>query len=342
MTGLDRTLNFLKGEKVDYPPFHPIIMRWAARYCGVKYRDFCTVPEAKCRSMIRCAEDFGIDWVTVMSDPWAEASAFGIRIEYPEDTLPVDIGGHLPDAITASRIKHYNPRNNTRCNNRLKEIEIFRKEAGDKYFIVGWVEGPVAEYVDLRKASNASVDFLVEPDAVDKTMEIIIESAMEFIKAQIKAGANCIGIGDSFCSQIGPDLYYRFAFERQKRLVDFIHSENAIAKLHICGNTESILEGMIKTGVDIIDIDHMVPSVQQFTALLNSHQVFSGKSDPVTVIQNGDSNSIEASVISDFCSSDGRCIVSAGCEVTPETTLENMKIFKNSAVILKPGFPGMY
>jgi hypothetical protein len=41
MTGLERTLAFLAGKPVDHPPFHPIIMRWAARYAGVKYRDFC-------------------------------------------------------------------------------------------------------------------------------------------------------------------------------------------------------------------------------------------------------------------------------------------------------------
>jgi len=328
-------MNFLAGDEFDHPPFHPIIMRWAARYADVRYRDFCTIPAAKCRSMIKCAEDFGIDWVTVMSDPWAEASAFGIEIEYPEDSLPVDTGGHLADATAASLLKHYNPLKNSRCINRLKEIEIFSKQAGDKYFIVGWVEGPVAEYVDLRKATNASFDFLMEPELVEKAMDIIIDCAMEFIHHQIKAGAHCIGIGDSFCSQIGPDLYNRFAFERQKKLVEYIHSENAIAKLHICGNTESIMEGMIKTGVDIIDIDHMVPSMSDFAGLLDCHQVFSGKSDPVTVIQNGNSTRILESVKSDFITSKGRCIVSAGCEITPETTIMNMKNFKNAVNDLK-------
>jgi uroporphyrinogen-III decarboxylase len=91
MTGLDRTLSFVRGQTVDRPPFHPIIMRWAARYAGVKYRDFCTDPVTKSMAMIRCAKDFDIDWVTVMSDPWAEASAFGIMVEYPEDSLPVVI-----------------------------------------------------------------------------------------------------------------------------------------------------------------------------------------------------------------------------------------------------------
>jgi uroporphyrinogen decarboxylase len=327
MTGLERTLSFIEGKPVDHPPFHPIIMRWAAKYAGIKYRDFCLDPFAKCKAMILCARDFGIDWVTVMSDPWAEASAFGIQIEYPEDNLPVDKGGHLPDAKTASLIKHFNPLGNTRCSNRLTEIREFRKYVDNMFFVVGWVEGPIAEYVDLRGASNASVDFFLEPEAVEESMDIIVECAMDFISLQIKAGAHCIGIGDAFCSQIGPELYNQFAFFRQKRLVDYIHSEGALAKLHICGNTESILKEMIQTGADIIDIDHLVPSMEDFVPLLNHYQVFSGKADPVSIIQEGTPELIKQTVNDDLRQAAGRCIISAGCEITPGTTIENMRAF---------------
>ena len=84
-------------------------MRWAAKYAGIRYRDFCLDPLSKCKAMINCAKDFDMDWVTVMSDPWAEASAFGIQVEYPEDNLPVDTGGHLPDAKAAAQLLHYDP-----------------------------------------------------------------------------------------------------------------------------------------------------------------------------------------------------------------------------------------
>lgn len=331
MTGLERTLSFLKGEQVDHPPFHPIIMRWAAKYAGIKYRDFCLDPYSKCRAMLLCAEDFDIDWVTVMSDPWSEASAFGIQVEYPENDLPVDKGGHLPDAKSASLLKHYKTLENSRCINRLTEIKEFRKYSETELFVVGWIEGPVAEYVDLRGASEASIDFLIEPEYVEKTMDLIIECASDFISLQIRAGAHCIGIGDAFCSQIGPELYRQFAFERQKKLVDFIHSEGAIAKLHICGNTESILKDMISTGADIVDVDHLVPSMQDFVSLLAGNQVFSGKSDPVSVIQDSSAEMIEQSVIKDFKHANKRCIVSAGCEITPGTSVENMKAFSKAA-----------
>ena len=331
MNGAERTLNFLSRQRVDYPPFHPIIMRWAARYNSVKYSDFCRIPEVKCNAMIRCAEEFGIDWVTVMSDPWAEASAFGIIVDYPEDSLPVDKSGHLPDARTASKLRPFDPMANMRCSNRIEEIRLFRKKAGDDLFIVGWVEGPVAEYVDLRRASEASVDFLMEPEYVTDAIGIIIESAKRFITLQAEAGAHCIGIGDAFCSQIGPELYTRFAFERQKELVDHIHNCGAIAKLHICGNTSPILPDMIKTGADIIDIDHLVPSMAPYVSLIAGNQVFCGKSDPVTVICNGDKRVIEESVMKDHLESKGRTIVSAGCEITPETSYLNMKLFADSA-----------
>jgi len=332
MTGLERTLLFLNGESVDHPPFHPIIMRWAAKYAGINYRDFCLDPYSKCKAMSLCAKDFDIDWVTVMSDPWAEASAFGIQVEYPENSLPIDKGGHLPDAKAASRIKHYNPLENLRCNNRLTEIKEFRKDVKNELFVVGWVEGPVAEYVDLRGASEASVDFLIDPENVERSMDIIIECAIDFISLQIRAGAHCIGIGDAFCSQIGPDLYSQFAFARQKKLVDYIHSNGALAKLHICGNTESILIQMIQTGADIIDIDHLVNSMEDFVPFRGGKQVFSGKSDPVAIIQDGSHEMIRQSVIKDLIESKGRCIVSAGCEITPGTSIENMRAFSHATL----------
>ena len=335
MTGVERTMAFIKGKEVDRPPFHPIIMRWAAKYAGVKYREFCTDPVTKCMAMIRCAKDFDIDWVTVMSDPWAEASAFGIRVEYPEDSLPVDTGGRISDAKTASRLVKYNPLENERCTNRIKEIGKYSKQLNNEYFIVGWVEGPIAEYVDLRGATEASMDFYIDPDSMEKALDTIVWSAMDFITLQVKEGAHCIGIGDSFCSQIGPMLYNKFVMKREKLLVDYIHSLGALAKLHICGDTSQILSDMISTGADIIDIDHLVPSMAGYADLLGLHQVFSGKADPVSIIQEGTTDDINRLVNNDFREEKGRCIISAGCEITPDTSIENMTAFKLAASRLK-------
>ena len=331
MTGLQRTLAFIQGQPVDHAPFHPIVMRWAAKYAGVKYRDFCLDYRAKCEAMIRAAEDFGNDWVTVMSDPYAEASAFGIRVEYPEDSLPLDKGGHLPDLEAAGRLQPVRTLDYPRMVNRLNEIREFKQRVGGRLFIVGWVEGPIAEYADLRGITTAAMDLIDDPDTVCRAMDVITESALEFITHQVEAGADCIGIGDAFCSQIGPVSYRRFAWEREKRMIEHIHRLGTLAKLHICGNTRPIMPDMIATGADIIDVDHLVPSMAEFVPLLSKAQVFSGKADPVSVIQNGDAASIAAAVQSGWKEARGRAIVSAGCEITPGTTVENMRAFENAA-----------
>jgi uroporphyrinogen decarboxylase len=203
MTGLQRTLDFLDGKPVDRPPCHPIIMRWAARYAGVNYRDFCLEYRKKCEAMIQCADDFNLDWVTVMSDPFCEASAFGLHIEYPEDDLPIDRSGHFTDLAAVRQIQPFRTFDHERTTNRIHEIREFKQQVGNRYFIVGWVEGPVAEYTDLRGVSSAAMDFLEDPDSVLKAVDVIVESALDFIKHQVEAGAHAIGIGDAFCSQIG-------------------------------------------------------------------------------------------------------------------------------------------
>jgi MtaA/CmuA family methyltransferase len=331
MTGLNRTLAFLRGEPVDRPPFHPIIMRWAAKHAGVRYRDFCLEYMKKCDAMISCAVDLDADWVAVISDPWVEASAFGIQIEYPEDDLPKDVSGHLPNLEAAARLRPFQPSVHMRTINRINEIREFKRRVGDQYFIVGWVEGPVAEYADLRGVALAAMDFLDDPVSVGKAMDAITQSAIDFITLQVEVGAHCIGIGDAFCSQIGPRLYRQLAFEREKQMVDHIHRLGAIAKLHICGNTTAILPYMIETGADIIDVDHLVATMSNAAVLLAPTQVLSGKTDPVSVIQDGTAAQIEQFVRDSYVQASGRCIVSAGCEITPGTSIENMRAFRNTA-----------
>ena len=162
-------------------------------------------------------------------------------------------------------------------------------------------------------------------------MDVIAASAKEFITLQVEMGAHCTGIGDACCTQSEPEPYRRLAFEREKDLVDHIHTLGAKAKLHICGNTAPILRDMTATGADILDVDHLVPSMALFVIFLGPQQVFFGKTDPVSVIQKSTPAQIQASVRASQSQAGGRVIVSAGCEAPPDTTLANMRAFRAAA-----------
>ena len=330
MNGYERTLNFIQQKPVDRLPFHPIVMRFAARYAGVQYRDFCLDYRSKCDAMLKCARDFEIDWVTVMSDPYAEAEAFGMHIDYPADNLPLP--GNLliitPEDVDDLRLPDVEQ--NPRLLNRVNEIERYKQLMGKTYFIVGWAEGPMACYANLRGFQKTCMDLFEHPRTVVQAVDLFCRAALDFIDRQIEAGAHCIGIGDAVCSQIGPEFYAQYGFPGEKMMVDFIHSRGALAKLHICGDATAILPMMIKTGADIIDIDHAITEMDRFAPLLSEYQVFSGNSDPVSVIQDGSENSINESARKACRESGGRCIVSAGCEITPDTSHQNLMILGNT------------
>jgi uroporphyrinogen decarboxylase len=306
-------------------------MRLAAKHAGVKYRDFCLDYKKKVEANIRCAEDFSYDWVNVMSDPYAEASAYGTKLTYPEDNLPVVAGWLVNEINEIDKIKVLRTEDHERMMSRVNEIKEFRRVVGDKQFICGWVEGPLAEYCDLRDLSAACMDMYENPDKIKKALEIITENAMGFAEAQVKAGADCIGMGDAVCSLISPDLYQEFVFPLEKRIVEHVHSLGARLKLHICGNTSGILADMVRTGADIVDIDHLVGSMADFIDLFPAKQVPSGNSNPVSVIRDGNRATIEESVRECFTATRGRGIVSAGCEIPPDTSVENMVSYMKAA-----------
>jgi len=78
----------------------------------------------------------------------------------------------------------------------------------------------------------------------------------------------------------------------------------------------------------IVDLDHLVPDMAKFVEFLAPTQVFSGKTDPFSNIQNGTLAQIAESVRECRKQATGRVIVSAGCEVPPDTSLENMWTFR--------------
>jgi MtaA/CmuA family methyltransferase len=331
MNSLQRTQDFINGLAVDRPPFHPILMRFAAKYAGVKYKDFCLSYRHKCETNIRCSTDFSYDWVNVMSDAYAEAEAYGTKLYYPEDGLP-QVTEYLIKQITdIDNLSVIKVTDHNRLKERVREIMEFNRLVGQTQFICGWVEGPLAAYCDIRDLSAACMDMYEHPGKLKLALNIMTESAIGFITAQVKAGAHCIGIGDAVSSLISPELYREFIFPLEKALIDHTHSLNARVKLHICGNTTAILPDMIKTGADIVDIDHLVATMGDFMHFFSGKQVPSGNSDPVSVIRDGSSETIRQSVIGCYKTTNGRGIVSAGCEIPPDTSVENLRAYSDAA-----------
>src|SRR5512139_1380295 len=258
MTSRERVLAHLEGRPVDRLPLMPITMMFACVQIGARYRDYCTDYRVLVEGQIRTAEAFGFDYVNTMSDPAREAADCGAVVEYfdHQPVALVEDQALLADKATLARLKIPDPLGGGRMHNGIRALALFKEKLRGEKWIEGWIEGPCAEAADLRGINTLMLDFYDDPGFVRDLFEFVITMKLRFARAQVQAGVDLIGVGDAAASLVGPALYDEFVWPYEKKLVDGLHAMGTRVRLHICGNTSSILEGMGKLGCEIVDLDY--------------------------------------------------------------------------------------
>ncbi len=146
---------------------------------------------------------------------------------------------------------------------------------------------------------------------------------LRFARAQVQAGADLIGIGDAAASLVGPKVYNEFVWPYEKKLVDGVHALGVPVRLHICGNTSRILEGMGRLQCALVDLD--LASMADAREKMGPRQVLAGNIHPVHVLRNGPPESITNAIAECHRQVGPRYIVAAGCEVPRDTPAENLR-----------------
>lgn len=333
MNGYERVMAMIEGREVDHLPLMPITMMFAAEQIRVPYGEYVRDHRILVEAQLRTAEKFGLDYVSCISDPAREAADCGAVIQYFEDQPPaiVEDKALLSDKSTLRQLKVPDPYGGGRMEDRVRAAELFRKKVGGELLIEGWIEGPCAEAADLRGINTLMLDFYDDPGFVRDLFDFVLEMEVAFAKAQIEAGVDIIGIGDAAASLIGPRFYNEFVWPYEKKMVDAIHAMGSKVRLHICGNTNKILEGMGKLGCDIVDLDFLVP-MEAARQAMGPNQLLLGNIDPVAVLRNGTPELVKQKLAECHRAVGDRYIVGAGCEVPRGTPEANMLAMRDYAI----------
>lgn len=324
VNSFERYMGMVRGETVDVLPRIPILMHFAARYAGITYADFAGQPEAMIAANIKLVEDFGFEQLDVMSDPYRETTAFGAELLYREDGPPHLVRPPLEDSKDLSRLKTLEPKTAPRLRDCLRVLEGYKAYGYQRYSITGWVEGPAASAANLRGVQTFLLDFYEDEEFACALMERALEGAIRFAEVQIESGADTIGVGDAVASQLPTDLYERLVAPREKRLVEAIHAAGGLARLHICGDTSHLLQGMAGTGFDIVDLDWNV-DMRHARSVLGDAVTLGGNLNPVSAILESDPEAIHLAFQSIYRSVGRPYMVNAGCEIPGATPYENLR-----------------
>jgi MtaA/CmuA family methyltransferase len=331
MNSLQRVFAATEFRPVDQVATIPLVMRYAARILNAPYSAYLQDPRLLAQAQLECQARYGYDYVTVCSDGYREAEACGAELSFPHDTTPKverpAIEG--PDDLRGKTVP--DPEKIGRLKDRVESIRIFKDAVGGEVCILGWVEAPFAAAAAMCGLEPLLVNLHIDEGFVRDTLEFALAVETAFALAQIRAGADMIGVGDAAASLISPNHYRTLALPYEQRLLKVIRDAGAKAKLHICGNTTHLLDMMAESGADVVNVDWMV-DLKAARRAFGTRTCLKGNMDPVAWMVQSTPDGIMAKSAEDI-SIAGRTgfILSPGCEVPPDAPEENLRAMVEAA-----------
>ena len=329
MRSIERIHALVAGKPVDHLPVQPVIMMFAARHLGIPFIEYTKDGKKMAAAQSKLVHDFGIDCLLTCSDPAREV--FDIAgegsINWYEDQGPAicEVRAALLDKSRLKSFRIPDPLGGGRMHDRIKGIQAMHAEFAGEVSIVGWVEGPLALAAELRGLTHVMTDFVDDPPFVHDLLDFTADVAIAYAPAQIQAGADTMGMSDAAASMMGPGYYREFLFPRQLRVVESIRKAHpeVIVRLHMCGNTDSLIPQMKQLPVQIFELDSPT-NLAAARAGLGPDRVILGNVSTITDMLEGTPEHVyEASRrCHQIC---GKAhVVGTGCEVPPTTPAENL------------------
>ena len=344
MRSIDRVRNLIAGKPVDHLPAQPMAMMFAAKHAGYRYIDYTKDGRIMADAQLKFATDFDVDCVLMCSDPAREVIdiAGDASVGWFENQGPA-IREERAALLDKSRLKTFKLPDlhaGGRMHDRLRAIEICKREMGSEKSIVGWVEGPLALAAELRGLNRIMTDFLDDPAFVRDLMDFTAEVAILYAAAQIGEGADTIGMSDAAASMIGPQHYKNFLHPWQRRVLESIRAAHpeVILRLHMCGTTDRLIPLMCTLPVDIYELDSPV-NLAAARAVMGPNRVILGNVGTIADLLEGDPERVRAAAkrCHETC---GRYhVVGAGCELSPFTPPENLRAMIQYAQEHSPDVP---
>jgi uroporphyrinogen decarboxylase len=280
----DLLLRVAKGEKTERTPVW--LMRQAGRilpeYRKVREtaRDFKTLvktPELATEVTIQPVDILGVDAAIIFSDILVIPEAMGLNYEMEEKRGPV-----FPKRITAvGDLKSLHVAQAGELQYVLDAIALTKKELNGRVPLIGFAGAPwtifsyMIEGKGSKTFSEAKKMLYTQPEFSHKLLEMITQSTINYLKGQIKAGADIIQIFDSWAGILSPEQYEEFSMRYISKICDAI---NEAPKIVFAKGAFFVREKMNTIACDVVGLDWNMEIKESRKLLPN--KVLQGNLDP--------------------------------------------------------------
>ena len=336
MNGYERIKAALAGKPTDKIPvmLHNFMM--VAREAGLTMEQYRNDPAAIADAFIRSIEKYEYDGVLVDIDTVTLAGACGVKIDFPVNEPARSHKGMLDSYEELYKLPPPDVGSYRYVQVWCEAVRLIKDHFADEIYIRGNCDqAPFSLASMIRGTENWMTDmYLTEESLLFELLEFCNEASSQFIRLMAQTGAHMVSNGDSPAGPelIPADMYAKFALPFEKKVVDVAHEAGVDYVLHICGNTDIILDQMIETGADGLELDYKT-DVQRAFDLMKDKCTFFGNIDPSGILALGTPELVQEKTLDllDIYSKTNRFVLNSGCAIPSSTPEENIKMFIKTA-----------
>jgi uroporphyrinogen decarboxylase len=327
-------LEVLAGHRQATPPIW--MMRQAGRYLP-EYRelrakaggflDLCFTPEYATEVTLQPIRRFNFDAAIIFSDILVIPHALGrtVRFEAGEGPRldPLDTPEKVAGLSSQADFGKLEPV--------YEALRRVRRELDAKIALIGFCGAPwtVATYMVAGQGTPdqapARMMAYRHPEAFEKIIDVLIENSIRYLVGQLKAGADCLQIFDTWAGVLPPREFARWSIEPARRIVAGVRKEIPGAKIigFPRGAGALLPEYVETTAIDGVSIDWAAePSL--IRQRVQNRVAVQGNLDPLALIAGGAAldRAID-DVLANYA--EGRLIFNLGHGILPETPIAHVE-----------------
>ncbi len=330
MNGYERIKAAINNQPTDTTPImlHNFWMAVSeAKVSMATYRDN---PKVIADVFIKSIEKYRFDGILVDIDTVTLAGAVGVPVDLPKNEPGRSAKGNLLNMADVKSLKKVNIENYRYVQNWLEATRVIKSHFQNEIYVRGNCDqSPFSLASMMRGSQEWMLDLIMgEQEQLTELLEYCTDISCQFIRLMAQTDCDMVSNGDSPAGpeMVSPDMYEKFAMPYEKRVVNEAHKLNLPYTLHICGNTETILDKMLKTGADAFELDYKTDTQKTFD-ILNNKVCFIGNIDPSGVIAMGTPELVEEKTIEllNIFTKTNRFILNAGCAIPANTPEENLR-----------------
>ncbi len=329
-----RFLRPFQGQALSPPPIW--LMRQAGRYLP-EYREvrakaggflnLCYTPALAAEVTLQPIRRYGFDAAILFSDILVVPDALGQSVRFAEGEGPL-----LDPIRSAADLTRLSPAA-TRSKYALvaETVQRLRQDLPSETALIGFCGAPwtVATYMVEGRGSKdqaaARLWAYRDHDGFKTLIDILVEQSVEYLSAQVNAGADVLQIFDTWAGSLPDDEFDRWVVEPTKTIVSKLKERHP--KVPIIGFPRgagsSSLWYVSETGVDGIGCDTAMPPYMMAEAFAGENVVVQGNLDPLLLVAGGEALEERTHEILERMSGQ-RFIFNLGHGIVPETPPEHV------------------